>query len=921
MATREEVIIDLEIDTKDVDKSQDDVEKLTRKITSLEDAIKKNKQEMKKSNEELAKAGTSRRKLAVDIAKEQQMLAKARRERTQNIKVIKAEDKSLNALMAATNKMVASRNKQNLATAKGRKEFAKLTTQINKNNIALKKYDEQISRNQRNVGNYPTTMQKVQAGFGKMSGAIGIAIGTIAALNAALQHTFELSKIVGKVGKLFDVTGLQAEEMAARVSALSTALETDYKEVLVSANAVSKEFGISGSEALDLIEEGFKKGSNNSGQFLDILKEYPVFFKKAGLSAEEAFAVINQQVTAGVYSDKGIDAIKEADLALRENTKTARAALSVLDEGVQAQIKQEVAAGNTFKAMQLISTEMKTAGLTASETGAIMADVFKGAGEDSYSFVENLDNIELSLDNVANQTTIVEDSTLKMDTAWNSFLLSVESGEGFVSQFVAGAKTGFASLLESITDLNNGQVSWLDTLKRSGLLGAGFQAQAEGQILAEKELLRIEREKEEQIIKTANADKTAADDALNNTESEIEGQKKANDEADKGKQALTKTEERELKKREKANESYQKNVAAGEIKLRELQIKGMQNGYDKELAILQLKQDKEQARLTKSLENQEQLNAALLLSDSNYLAEKAALYEEFFEVDKEITLNALEQNTAANELELETLRIQEEAKLLIKDEFRTQEKEKETIFEDERFQKAVEIANAGVEFFQIVQDRKLAALDQREAQEIAAAGDNEEKKLQIEKKYAQEKYKIIKRQFIADKALKVANAGIDIAAAVIANLKNPIMAALVGILGAVQLASIIATPPPPAPTFADGGTIVQGGSHASGSDVGIYGDNGQYYGRVEGGEMMTVMSKNSTQALAMSNFNQQHGGRSFFSKPQAINADGGSLAPQSQQQDLSVVVDAIRDMNISVNVNDINDAQTTQVIVEDNASF
>ena len=167
------------------------------------------------------------------------------------------------------------------------------------------------------------------------------------ALSGNLQQqidelTTNTEGITGGIQQLDD----QYVNIAGDVMALSSIFEEDYNKILESANAVSKEMGITASESLKLIEEGFKKGSNNTGEFLDILKEYPTQFKAAGIDAESMFAIINQQVREGIYSDKGVDAIKEAGLRLRENTKAVQDALAPLDESIKMQIKQEIAAGN-----------------------------------------------------------------------------------------------------------------------------------------------------------------------------------------------------------------------------------------------------------------------------------------------------------------------------------------------------------------------------------------------------------------------------------------------------------------------------------------------------------------------------------------------------------------------------------------------
>ena len=91
-----------------------------------------------------------------------------------------------------------------------------------------------------------------------------------------------------------------------------------FDEVLRSANALSKGFGIGMDEAMRLVRDGFASGADAGGDFLDTVREYPRYFKEAGLSAEDFIAISTNAARQGVFSDKGVDAIKEANIRLRE---------------------------------------------------------------------------------------------------------------------------------------------------------------------------------------------------------------------------------------------------------------------------------------------------------------------------------------------------------------------------------------------------------------------------------------------------------------------------------------------------------------------------------------------------------------------------------------------------------------------------
>lgn len=68
-------------------------------------------------------------------------------------------------LMDRTNALVRKRKLLDTTTKRGQKEFRKLSTEIKKNTLALKSNDKQISRFQRNVGNYKSALGGLKLGY------------------------------------------------------------------------------------------------------------------------------------------------------------------------------------------------------------------------------------------------------------------------------------------------------------------------------------------------------------------------------------------------------------------------------------------------------------------------------------------------------------------------------------------------------------------------------------------------------------------------------------------------------------------------------------------------------------------------------------------------------------------------------------
>ncbi|MGN0149473.1 MAG: phage tail tape measure protein, partial [Clostridia bacterium] len=95
----------------------------------------------------------------------------------------------------------------------------------------------------------------------------------------------------------------------------------DIQESVNSANMLIKQFGMSGTEAFNLIAQGTQLGLNKNGDFLDTINEYSVHFKQIGISAEGMFNAIANGTANGAFSvDKLGDAVKEFGIRVKDGT-------------------------------------------------------------------------------------------------------------------------------------------------------------------------------------------------------------------------------------------------------------------------------------------------------------------------------------------------------------------------------------------------------------------------------------------------------------------------------------------------------------------------------------------------------------------------------------------------------------------------
>ena len=242
--------------------------------------------------------------------------------------------------------------------------------------------------------------------LGLLSNPVFLAIAGIAAAGAAFKWWYDYNAGLVEATRLTQqFTGKSGDDLKAfrnEVQAVADSFGADFRETLIATNALSQQFGISANEALQLVKDGFLSGADANGEFLDTLKEYPAYFKEAGISADQFVAIVAQTNKMGIFSDKGVDAIKEANLRLREMTTATAAALDGIGiSSEQVQKDLQTGAKTTFDVMRDISAKLNELPDSATQVGTAIADIFGGPGEDAgLQYLRTLKDISTNMDEV-----------------------------------------------------------------------------------------------------------------------------------------------------------------------------------------------------------------------------------------------------------------------------------------------------------------------------------------------------------------------------------------------------------------------------------------------------------------------------------------------------------------------------------------
>jgi len=129
-----------------------------------------------------------------------------------------------------------------------------------------------------------------------------------------------MAQVKTQMGEI-DNTNLQ--NVTEDALALRDTFGFEVNESVRAAKMLMDQFGISSSEAYNLIAQGAQQGLDKNGDLLDSINEYSVHFRQNGLSATDMFNTFKQGADSGAFSiDKVGDAIKEMGIRMKDGSAT-----------------------------------------------------------------------------------------------------------------------------------------------------------------------------------------------------------------------------------------------------------------------------------------------------------------------------------------------------------------------------------------------------------------------------------------------------------------------------------------------------------------------------------------------------------------------------------------------------------------------
>lgn len=297
----------------------------------------------------------------------------------------------------------------------------------------------------------------------------------IAGVVAGFKWFYDYNKGLVEASRLTKYfTGLTGDAMRSvrdNVQAVADTFGKDFNETLKTANAMSKNLGVSVNEATDIIAKGFAAGGMNSEQYLSNLQRFAPTFQKMGMTAEQAAVAMSQIDKAGVNSQRALMAMSRASLQLRTMSDGTAKSLNAI--GIDAQqMSQDVQSGarSIQDAMAEVARKLQETGSNSKEAAAVMKELFGARGESAIGdgFLTFLAESNKGMEELLGKQDSLQRLKLKeveVNKELNDVLASLfdMTGGGFESitlKCKIWIKEGLVSAIKWVVDLINYFIDW-----------------------------------------------------------------------------------------------------------------------------------------------------------------------------------------------------------------------------------------------------------------------------------------------------------------------------------------------------------------------------------------------------------------------------------------------------------------------------
>ena len=507
-------------DYKDTSKAAEDLATSTNKLITLEQSMAKI----------VAAKENAKVKLSALNSKEAKELSVLNQKIAEQNRLNKIGDSSYKQLSATLNDL---RTKYKDLAASGQmntKESKELLNEITKLDKKLKQIEGAVGQHHRNVGNYLGALKKWG---GQILAATGITVGIGAVVSGFKDAFIKIKEFETALSDLKAITGASGKDLEFLSD---KALE------------LARNYGISGKDAVNAMKLvgsakpellGNVKALGQTTEAVLVLSKasraelaptteaVTTIMNQFGLSAEQSERTINALAAGSKYGAVEVDylsqAISKVGTVADAAGLTLEQTVAVMELFGEKGIKAETA-GNGFKKI-LVELQKDTKNykdgvfdlnLAIDNNASISGDniaLQKKFGSEFFTLAQilfqNKDRFLELNEQVTGTNTAFEQAAIQMDNlsgdldkatgAWDSFILSLESGDGVLSRVTRNAVKGFSAVLNMLTALNDGRYNeyWRDEVSK--LVGATEDFNKVYEATAKKILLQADALKQQEL--------------------------------------------------------------------------------------------------------------------------------------------------------------------------------------------------------------------------------------------------------------------------------------------------------------------------------------------------------------------------------------------------------------------------------------
>ena len=323
------------------------------------------------------------------------------------------------------------------------------------------------------------------------------AAAVAAATKMWADYNDELNRQTNVTTVTTGLKGDDADNLTIGVRALARTYDVDFREAINAANTLIQQFGVSGEQALSLLQDGMQGMiAGDGGKLLSMIQQYAPSFRDAGIEASQLVAII-QNSEGGIFTDQNMNAIVMGIRNIRLMTEQTSKALAQLGiDGQDMSRKLEDGSMTIFEALRQVSGAIDNVGSGSQAAGEVMQSVFgrQGTmagtklGEAIATLNTNLEETKMQTGELGESFVRLNDANMRLENTMKEVfgMTGWEDMSNLIKTDLANTLSDVLEIVGGIRDAIKeiGTLDGFETLAKTIDKATGGLLQANGQLKA-----------------------------------------------------------------------------------------------------------------------------------------------------------------------------------------------------------------------------------------------------------------------------------------------------------------------------------------------------------------------------------------------------------------------------------------------------